>query len=848
MNTARWERTKEILDEALKLDFESRREYLNAACGEDEELHAELESLIASYEQAGTDFLSAAADLLTLTSGVDSSPQLRGGEMVGAYRLIEEIGRGGMGEVWLAEQQRPIRRRVAIKLIRAGFDSHEVVTRFESERQALALMDHPAIAKVFDAGSTPQGLPYFVMEYVIGVPITEYCDKHKLTMRQRLELFVRVCEGVQHAHQKAIIHRDLKPSNILVGEVDGKPMPRIIDFGVAKATSQQLTPDAMYTRVGSILGTPGYMSPEQADSAGLDVDTRTDVYSLGVVLYELLVAELPLDFAKLPLDEALRRLRNEDVPRPSTKLRTLRAKSDITAQNRGADVPTLSRLLKGDLDAIALKALDKARGRRYATPLEMAADIGRYLNNEPVMARQASAAYRAGKYVRRHRMGVSVAAAVMVLLVGFAVAQMVQLRRITRERDRADRLGSFMTGVFRVSDPSQARGNSVTARELLDKAAGDIDRSLASDPELQARMMYTMATTYSGLGLYERARSLLQRAVEIQRRVLGTRAPDTLRSQRLLAMALRLMDRSEEAEKLIRPTVEADRQVFGAEGSETLLARDALASALARQDRLAEAEKVQRETLDIQRRVLGPAHQDTLLSMNNLAGILQAEERYAEAGHVLREAIPLERQTLGPEHPDTLRTTLNLAKIMMWQHRPADAEKLHRELLAVQRRVLGPDHIDTLTTLLDLGEDVYDQHRYKEAEAIQQEALDQLVRTFGSMDRETIRAQSSLALTLGHESAYDQAVNLQREAARNTQKNDRRLLGGLAWDGACLETIAGHYDAAFAHLREAAAFSFGTSRELEGEEDLKPLHTDPRYAAFIAELRRREAEPAASAK
>src|SRR6202451_2727357 len=290
------------------------------------------------------------------------------GTVIGPYHLLQRIGEGGMGEVWLADQKQPVRRRVAIKLIKSGMDTREVVARFESERQALALMNHPAIAKVFDAGSTPEGRPYFVMEYVTGIPITTYCDKHQLKMRERLALFVRVCEGVQHAHQKAILHRDLKPSNILVGEIDGVPAPRIIDFGVAKATAQRLTADATFTRVGTIVGTPGYMSPEQADSAGADVDTRTDVYSLGVILYELLVGALPLDFSTRPLDQVQRKLRDEDAPRPSTKVRTQAGQSSTAAQNRGADAPTLARQLRGDVDAITLKALEKDRARRYATP------------------------------------------------------------------------------------------------------------------------------------------------------------------------------------------------------------------------------------------------------------------------------------------------------------------------------------------------------------------------------------------------------------------------------------------------------------------------------------------------
>ena len=357
---------------------------------------------------------------------------------IDSYYLIELIGEGGMGEVWLAEQKEPVRRRVAIKLIKAGMDTREVVARFESERQALALMDHPAIAKVLDAGSTPEGRPYFAMEYVAGTPITTYCDRHKLTTRQRMELFIQVCEGVQHAHQKAIIHRDLKPSNILVSDVDGKPMPRIIDFGLAKATSQRLTDGSIYTRVGAVLGTLEYMSPEQADTGGEDIDTRTDVYSLGVVLYQLLVGALPLDLKKLAYEQMLRRLREQDVPRPSSRILTQGGDSAVTAQNRGTDPPSLTRQLRGDPDAVVLKALEKDRNRRYGSPSELAADIGRYLRHEPVSAHPPSAGYRARKYIRRHRLGVAMSAAALLLLAGFAVTEAILLRRITRERDRAD--------------------------------------------------------------------------------------------------------------------------------------------------------------------------------------------------------------------------------------------------------------------------------------------------------------------------------------------------------------------------------------------------------------------------
>jgi eukaryotic-like serine/threonine-protein kinase len=725
-----------------------------------------------------------------------ASTESDAGTVIGPYHLLQRIGEGGMGEVWLADQKQPVRRRVAIKLIKAGMDTREVVARFESERQALALMDHPAIAKVFDAGSTPEGRPYFVMEYVAGVPITDYCDKHKLTTRQRLDLFILVCEGVQHAHQKAIIHRDLKPSNILVSEVDGKPMPRIIDFGVAKATSQRLSAATMYTRVGSIIGTLGYMSPEQADSTGEDIDTRTDVYSLGVVLYELLVGALPFDFNKLAYDEILRRLRVEDAPRPSTKLRTLGGVSAITAQNRGADVPTLTRQLRGDADAITLKALEKDRARRYATPSELAADIGRYLRNEPVIARPASAGYRARKYIRRHRLGVAVAGAGIVLLVGFAIAQAVELRRITRERDRADRITQFMTGMFKVSNPSEARGATVTAREILDKAAKDIGTGLNNDPELQAKMMYTMADTYFGLGLYSRARSLLEGAVEIQRRVLGPEHRETLASMSLLAETLMREVRLAEGEKLAREALEVQRRVLGPEHPETLLSMLRLANTLHTEGRYSESEQLYRATLDIQRRVLGPEHLDTLTSMQNLAGSLLYQHRYADAEKLYRETLDIQRRVLSPEHPNALVSMRNLAVTLDHQGRYAEADKLYRETLEIQRRVLGPEHPSTLNTLELAAGALSRQRRFGDAETLYREAI----QTAGKANQPSQIAE--------------------------------------AWyNFACGAAIAGRQDAALEYLGQAIDHGFAAPGEIASDDDLKSLHGDPRFDALVAKAR-----------
>ncbi|MGB6598944.1 MAG: serine/threonine-protein kinase, partial [Candidatus Acidiferrum sp.] len=511
---------------------------------------------------------------------------------IGPYRLLQLLGEGGMGEVWLAEQKKPIHRTVALKLIKAGMDTKVVVARFESERQALALMDHPNIARVFEAGSTAEGRPYFVMEYVPGLPITEYCDKHRMTLKERLELFVQVCDGVQHAHQKAIIHRDLKPSNVLVLEQDNKAIPKIIDFGLAKATGRRLTDNTMFTELGVMLGTPEYMSPEQADQREQNIDTRTDVYSLGVILYQLLVGVLPFEEKALRaagIEEILRVIREQEPPKPSTRIRSLGPASAASAEKRQEQTQSFVRHLQGELDWVTMKALEKDRIRRYGSPAELSADIGHYLRHEPVLAHPPSPAYRASKFVRRHRWAVAAAASAAVLLITFTAVTAVQARRIAAERDRASRqaeaaqrVADFMKGMFKVSDPSQARGNSITARELLDRASKEIDTGLAKDPETQAQLMDVMGEVYESLGLYPQAHPLFEHATDIQRRVNGPRNPETLRSAAELAWLLLEEGHYVEAEKLARETLDIQRQVLGQDDRDTLKSMSELAATLQR--------------------------------------------------------------------------------------------------------------------------------------------------------------------------------------------------------------------------------------------------------------------------
>ena len=569
--------------------------------------------------------------------------------VIDSYQLLQLIGQGGMGEVWLAEQKQPVRRRVALKLIKAGMDTREVVARFESERQALALMNHPAIAKVFDAGSTPQGRPYFVMEYVTGMPITDYCDKHKLTMRQRLELFVLVCEGVQHAHQKAIIHRDLKPSNILIGEVDGKATPKIIDFGVAKATAQRLTAETMFTRAGAILGTPGYMSPEQADSAGVDVDTRTDVYSLGVVLYELLVGTVPLEFRKMAFDEILRRLREEDALRPSTKLGTLAQASNLVAQNRGADPATLARQLRGDLDAIALKALEKDRSRRYATPLGLATDIGRYLHDEPVLARPPNRAYQLRKLARRNRTLVTSGAAILLtLMVATGVSTREAIRAIRAERSaaaslkesrqeaaKAQAVNSFLQEMLQSADPRSATkadpaaGRDVTVAHVLDEAVRRLDAgSLHGQPLVEAAARESLGKTFYGLGRYPDAERQYRAAFALIRSVPGHEA-DVAASEALLAEQLTFEDKLPEAETLQRDAMRLRTQLFGPDNPAVSESMTDLAITLRRQGKLQEAEVLYRQGLAID--LKNHLAEESADDEHNLGVLLRTEKRPAEA-------------------------------------------------------------------------------------------------------------------------------------------------------------------------------------------------------------------------
>jgi serine/threonine protein kinase len=802
----KWDQVKELFALALERDPEERTTFLRQACAGDDSLRTEVESLLSSFDGAST-FLEdcPAADLV--------SAQSRGmtGKRIGAYRIIREIGQGGMAVVYLGERDdQNYRKRVAIKMVKAGIGGEQVLQRFLNERQTLAALDHSNVVKLLDGGSSEDGSPYLVMDYVEGLPIDEYCDRNHLSIGDRLRLFRDVCSAVQYAHQNLVIHRDLKPGNILITP---EGLPRLLDFGIAKLLNPECQQTPLVTRIDGRPMTPEYASPEQV--RGEPVTSATDIYSLGVLLYEILTGHRPYQLADSSWHEIERLICDSEPPRPSTRVSTDRERLKATAEMRMAEPKQLVRSLRGDLDWITMKALEKDPSRRYATASELSADTGRYLSHEPVLARPASATYRARKYVRRHPVGVTVAAGLVLLLAGFAGTQAFQLRRIMRERDRANRVTEFMEGMFKVSDPSEARGNSITAREILDKESKEIDTGLIQDPELQAEMMHVMGDVYKGLGLFPRAQQLFERSSDIRRRVLGPNNAETLRSIDDLAWILNQEGHAAEAEKLQRQTVDVRRRVFGLQNPDTLTSMKNLAWTLDREGQYAEAEKLEREaldirrhvlktddretvatmnnlaatlgheghyeeaeklkraTLDIRRRVLGPEHPETLTAMNNLAFTLQQEGRYPEAEKLQRETLSIQRRILGPEHPDTLRSMNNLASTLAREDQVTEAEQLQREALATKQRVLGPEHQDTLWALKDLALTLQSEGRYAEAEKLQRQTLEIRRRVLGPERPNTLSTMGDLAVTLNKEGHYAEAEKLQRQ----TIEAMRRVLG-----------------------------------------------------------------------
>ncbi|MCP4256530.1 MAG: tetratricopeptide repeat protein [Planctomycetes bacterium] len=678
-----------------------------------------------------------------LTASMDFFTE-KPGSRIGRYELKSVLGEGGMGIVYLAEQRHPIRRQLALKVIKPGMDSKRVIARFEAERQALALLEHPNIAHVYDAGTTEAGRPYFAMEYVKGLSITEHCDRHKLTIEDRLNLFRQVCLAVQHAHQKGIIHRDIKPSNILISIQDDQANPKIIDFGVAKALAQPLTEQTLATEESQLLGTPEYMSPEQADMVNEDIDTRSDIYSLGVLLYVLLTGALPFDSDTLRtggIDRIRQIIREKDPKTPSTRLTNLGEEAGKVAEKRCTDVAALAKCLRKELEWIPLKAMRKERTDRYRSASEFADDIENYITGAPLIAGPLTTAYRCKKFLRRNRALVTGIAAVLAVLVAGVVVSTVFAIRAEQQAKISHAVNEFLQeDLIRSVDPHVALGREVTVRSWLDAASQNLEGRFENEPLVEASIRETLGDTYRNLGDYEAAERHLKRVVQIRRDELGEEHPQTIYATFLLCGALCGARRAAEVQPLCLKTVERSKRILGKEHRTTLLSMNMLAivrEALANYD---EAEQLFREILQTSRKTFGQTDMITSLVVGNLANLLRRTGRYEEAEPLCLEALELRRQVFGEDHPFTIDSLRGLGLLRAEQQRYEEAEKLLTESLEKRRRVQGHEHERAIRNMVHLGWVYTEQQRYDEAEMLLLDAFELGCRVLGPLDQITIES------------------------------------------------------------------------------------------------------------
>jgi serine/threonine protein kinase len=710
---------RDIFDAALSIDDPARRAaYLDRACAGRPGLREHIDGLLRASEQVGSFLESPALAAPAPAEGPVSGP----GTVIGPYKLMEQIGEGGMGLVFVAEQQQPVRRKVALKVIKPGMDSRAVIARFEMERQALALMDHPNIAKVLDGGETDRGRPYFVMELVKGEPITGYCDQNQVPIRQRLELFGHVCQAVQHAHQKGIIHRDIKPSNVLVVSHDGKPVVKVIDFGVAKAIGQQLTDKTVYTQFAQPIGTPLYMSPEQAGESGLDVDTRSDIYSLGALLYELLTGTTPFDKERLKsagFDEFRRIIREEEPPKPSTRISTMGQASSTISARRKSDPKRLSQLCRGELDWIVMKALEKDRDRRYESASAFAADVQRYLNDEPVQACPPSAWYRVRKFVRRNKGPVLATSGIMLCLIGgiigtsWGMMQAIEaqdtIRAEVREKDKAKKeaehqalvatsVSESLKQMLGSLDPDAAKGELYPARQLLDDYADNLEAKLGDLPEAAADLHAIVGQAYACLGDGKKAEKHLGRALLLRRQVFGDqheKYADILVTHARPDVAGTSNRSQSEADLRQALAIYRQRGVGGEPVIRALWVLQWLYVEWARAGEPAKwdaIESVVKEALAEAREFPGQAFPKLASTLRGWANAKTAHGQYAEAEGIAREALAMHRKLDGPEHLETGWGYFMLAKTLRLQNKLTEAIEADKQALAIIRMRLPAGH------------------------------------------------------------------------------------------------------------------------------------------------------------
>jgi serine/threonine protein kinase len=720
-----------VFSAARRLPLELRASYLDEVCSGDAALRQRMAELLEAIDEADG-FLQAPAPGAPRTpnpqdpAGSRSTiqvvvPSEKIGDRIGRYKLLQQIGEGGCGVVYMAEQEKPVRRRVALKVIKLGMDTRSVIARFEAERQALALMDHPNIAKVLDAGGTGAGRPFFVMELVRGIKVTDYCDQNNLSTTERLGLFIQICQAIQHAHQKGIIHRDIKPSNILVTMHDGQPVPKVIDFGIAKATDQRLTDKTLFTAFEQIIGTPAYMSPEQAEMSALDIDTRTDIYSLGVLLYELLTSQTPFDSAQLiraGLDQMRRTIREQEPVRPSTRLSTM-LNADLTrvARQRHAEPARLSNLIRGDLDWVVMKCLEKDRTRRYETANGLAMDIKRHLQHEPVVARPPSKLYRFQKLARRNQGIFAAGAAVLATLVlglGISTYLFVQEKRANQraleakafaqsQEKKSQQVAGFLREMLKGVGPEAELGaDTKLLRNILEQTTARADKDLKDQPEVKAEVLQTLGGIYYDLGEYARAEQIQREALALNKQIFGGTGTNVATS--LHELATTLWDRSKlaEAEATFRVALDLRKRLLGENDSTVAETLNDLGLVMWTRGDLAESELLIRQALEIRKKLLRPADPHLAEAYGDLGLVLWEHGEFADAEVNIRTSLALRQGNHGDHRSIEASARNNLGNVLLSQGKMAEAEASY--VLALDLlQVLPEDHPHRLLVRSHLG-------------------------------------------------------------------------------------------------------------------------------------------------
>jgi non-specific serine/threonine protein kinase/serine/threonine-protein kinase len=836
MRGERLKRAQSIFDAVVDLTPSERAGALAEHCGDDEELRLFVEKLLASDDSNAVDLLHTPVYRTLGVAGATAPADTP--ETVGPYKILGVLGEGGMGIVYLAEQTEPLRRRVALKLIRFGMDTKQVLARFEAERQALAMMNHPNVAGVFDAGVTEDNRPYFVMEYVPGMAITDYCEANRLDTRARLDLFIQVCDGVQHAHQKGVIHRDLKPRNILTNE---RGQPKILDFGVARLTNADVTLATMQTELGQLVGTIPYMSPEQVAGVSTQVDTRSDVYALGVICYRLLTGRLPYDLTDRSIPEAARIIREEEPTRLSA----------------------IDKVLRGDLDTIITKALEKDKTRRYQSASQFAADLRNYLANRPIDARPPTTFYQLKMFTRRNRALVGgTLATILALLIG-GTATLVQATRATRQRDLAieaekiaesrreeaeaqraeaqrhaaiaQAVSDFLNQDLLAAARPDEMGRDVTVREVLERAATTVSDRFKDQPLVEAAVHATLGNTQITLGEYGLAELHLRRASELHRGELGEEHRYFLKSFGSLGNAYSLQGRYQEAEPILTQVLERQRRNLGEEHPDTLNASTGLAALYVKQGRYTQAESLFTRILEIRRHTLGEEHAQTLATAGSLADLYLELGRYEEAESLYTHVMGLAGRAFGDEHPVTLAANHDLAMLYQKRGRYHEAEPLLTRGLDARRRVFGEEHPRTLITANLLALLYRQQGRYDDALQLYIEVLEARRRVLGEEHPHTLNTMNSLANLYARQGALDQAEMLYADvvqARRRTLGEDHARTLSVMGNLAAVYSMQGRYGEAEVLLARVLE----VQRRVLGEEHPKTLISMNNIATLKEEL------------